>query len=188
MSDIKLGFGDDPRFPKYVFVGADETDDKKPYLWYSLDGPGNVVPQFDPALTGSLTDVKCIKTMFKDKPNYKYDFFLQAGGQNFVIRSGVNTIFSRGIMLALEYVLSELVKPEGIGACLFSFITSAGDEDNVVYGNLFDWAEGETVFPDWDKEKKLSPIMNILQGALGTDIQTKKSIEDAYAERQNRNR
>ena len=149
-----LGLGADPRFPTYIFVGSDMTDDKKQYLWYSLDNEGPV-PIFDPALTGKLIEVRGVKTMYKDKPNYKFDFVIQADAK-YVIRSGVNTIFSRGVMLAIEELISDSDNKKDLDEMLLSFITSAGDEDNVVYGNVFDWEFGETVFPEWDKEKKIN--------------------------------
>lgn len=184
MADIKLGFGYDPRSPLYIFVGENYIGDgketpKRRYLWYSLND-GDHDPIFDPALTGFLTNVKCVRVNdYKGTPSYKYEFHIRAD-RDYIVRSGVDTLFSRGMIHDLECAAEEDFDDP------ITIITYPGEAENVVLSRVYFHSRGVSPQRDWDSDKKLFPSIVHIQETLGLEPQTKKSIEIEYAERQER--
>lgn len=173
--EIKLGFGHDPRSVQYVFVGGSAEEGQRPFLWYSLD-EGTKVPIYDVSLTGYLVDIKCVKTVYKKDDAFKYDFHIR-GDREYVIRSGVDTVFSRGAMLDLENISKETLESP------ISFIVQKGDDPKIVFSRLYFWANESSRDREWDSDKKLFPILNDLQELLGTEKQTSTSIQEDFEAR-----
>lgn len=168
--NIKLGFGPLP-VPQYLFVGGkDDASDEGEYLWYSLDFSNNSkkIPIHTPALTGLLTGIKMVNKPHKGDDVIKVDVSISAD-RKYVIRTGIDTIFGRGLLLALE--LFENIKDIPVTICV-----TPGDEKNVIYASVYNAETEEVVKFDWDKSKKLSPIVNTLRVRLGHEAQDIKQV------------
>lgn len=180
--DFKLGLGPTPD-PIYLYVGETESDAA---CWYTLDPQNNQVPVKEPALTGYLAALRVTEKEFKGKPNYKLDILMKAD-RNYVIRSGVETSFSRGVLLALEAIV------QGAGDIHDPLVIAVqrGDEDKVVFGRVYLAATGERIKAEWDRDCKLLPIIEGVQAALGevssgghTEAGPSQSTNAPAAERQ----
>lgn len=163
MNENVLGFVDLP-VRKYVFIGGSEEGEQNAYGWYSLNADGSKmgIPQF--GLRGKIVALKMIKKEFKGKANYKLDIFINAD-RPYAVRSGINTTFTRGLVLALHQYMTdtgEISEPFTIGI-------KVGETDKVIFSNLFSY---EDVYcrAEWDKEIKLGPLVHDIQKALGQDL------------------
>ena len=166
---IQLGFGYIP-VPQYIFVGGKDAQTEGPeYLWYSIDFKTNKpLPIFDQALTGYITGIRMINKPYKGDDAVKVDISIQAD-RKYVVRSGIETIFTRGLLLALE--IFDNLKDIPVTICV-----TPGDEKNVIYASVYDAVNGEVVKFDWDKSKKLSPVVVGIQKQLGQEVQDIKKV------------
>lgn len=167
--NVKLGFGYIP-VPQYIFVGGKPDGAEGPdYFWYSLDFNTNKPqPITAQALTGYVTGFRMINKPYKGDDAVKVDISIQAD-RKYVIRSGIETIFTRGLLLALE--IFDNLKDIPVTICV-----TPGDEKNVIYASVYNATNGEVVKYDWDKSKKLSPIVVKLQKMLGQEAQDIKKV------------
>ena len=160
----KLGFCDLPIL-RYIFIGGTENEGEVKSAWYYLGADSKQVgiPEF--GLRGILTALKIKKTEFKGKANFKLDIFVQAD-KPYAIRSGINTTFSRGIVLALYQYLTDtgdLSEP-------FTFGVQQGEDAKVVFSSLFNHQNTRVKF-EWDKECTLGGFVYKIQEALGQDLE-----------------
>lgn len=155
----KLGLSEPP-MPTYIFVG---DSGKKDCHWYTMDyKTDEKIPIEQSAIYGRVTNIKMVKKIWKNKPSIKLDIHLLAD-KPYVIRSGVDTQFARGFLLAIqtiddfEEVLCISVVP--------------GNEQNVVFCKLY-YGTGHLIKYEYNKDTKLLPIIQSQQHRLGVDVQT----------------
>lgn len=159
---IKFGFGPHPG-KIYVFVGADEEGD----TWYTLDN-GKPVPIKEPALTGFLTNISVTRREYKGKDNYKLDVTIDCIEEVYVLRSGIDTVFSKGLVGALMQI-EDFLEPIIVTA-------SMGDENKVVFCNVYD-ANSREKYKYETIEGSLFPIIQDLQNRLGVYRQTSEDLK-----------
>lgn len=163
---IKLGLHDPPT-PLYLFVG--EGDDGET-AWYKLNAESGRVPVPERALSGYLTGLKMCMKEHRGKQSAKLDIHLR-GDRPYVIRSGVDTTFSRGVLLALEQ-LDDAGFFQSLDPRPITIVVRTGDNSKVILGDVYDAQNNEKkVWADWN-DKKLLPLINQLQRSLGQEAQT----------------
>lgn len=158
--DIQLGFGDPP-IPTYIYVG-DSGDPNAP--WYEVDYKlDKKIPILQTALTGKLIGLKMVKKNTKKGDVVKLDISFQAD-KRYVIRSGVETYFTRSFLLAAEKMdmLDELV----------TLVAIKGNDQSVVFCKLYYAINHEGIKSDWDPKIKLLPKINALQTRMNIHPQT----------------
>lgn len=186
----KLGFGSSPDATTWVFVGGDD-DDESGSAWYTRNFDTEVnTPLEHSSLTGYLKNIYIKKTEYKKKANYKMNLRMQAD-QRYNIRSGLSTFFSRGFLLAIEVMMDNEVDFDTTPLIIS---VRKGNDNNVVFCNVFNYTTGAKIFYTYDGDKKLVPIINRLQEYLGVTVQTKDMIDnpekykDEYKEQQKEQR
>lgn len=137
----------------YLFVGETGED----CLWYTLDGQDKQVPVHDQALHGDLKEVRIIEREFRGRKSDKLELVVSAD-RTYVVRSGLETTWSRGILLALE-AAPDLARP-------LYFCVRNADNEKVVFSSLYT-AAGERVLAEWDKERDLKEVVTLLRSRLG---------------------
>lgn len=164
-SDIVFGFGDPP-VPTYIYVG-DSGDPNCP--WYQLDYQNNnkKMPIAQKALTGKLVGLKLVKKTHKDKPAIKLDISIQAD-KRYVIRSGVETYFTRSFVLAAS-MLDMFEEPIILAAI-------PGTDQSVVFCKLYYAINAERIKIQWDANCKLHPLINALQQRMNIHPQTLEEV------------
>jgi len=169
---INMGFGKRPG-RVYVFIGAEDGVGEIPeYNWYTLDDHGGQIPIFDNTLIGYITDIRIKPREYNKKWGYKVDVTVLAD-RHYVIRSGVDTQFSQGLINSLSMVDS-FDKPICINV-------TRGDQGKVVFCDTSDPTTGKTWFCE-TKATKLSSIVFPLQKVLGVVVQTAESIQQEIAD------
>lgn len=166
MSEVKLGLGESPD-PVFLFVGESIDEQGAVHPWHLYDHDAKMqIPVKQRALTGTITGLRmCIKT-FKDKENVKLDINIMAD-KPYVVRSGIDTTFARGVLLGLETV-DDFTDP-------LTLVVANGGE-KVVFGRLHR-ANGERIKMAWDKERKLLPLVQKLQKRLFQEPQTWEQVK-----------
>lgn len=171
------GLGPSPE-PNYLHVDLgkiEETGQVYPRHFYDPDSD-KATPVFEPALTGRLVDIRLRKGVYKGKEFFKAMYKIISGRTTWFIRSGVDTTFSRGILLSLNEIINVLEhKPELI------FYAKAGD--SAVYGSVYFAETGDIVPKEWDKNAQLLPIVQKIQEALGQEVQTIAQVRQEYEDR-----
>lgn len=172
----KLGLTNSPEKVTYIFVGEAEGDEG-PSAWYTWNhDSGSAIPISEDALRGKLTGLVVSTKEYKGKQNYKLNIHIDAD-HHYVIRAGANTVFSRGVLLALQKLAQDdvnMVTEQPIT------IAVKQGEGKAIFGSVFD-ATNQKVMAKWDGEVQLLPIVNTLQAKLGQVVQTKELIEDPDA-------
>lgn len=162
MREPKLGLCNPP-FPRYLFVGQDEGDSGA--CWYELNENKNKIYVIERAIAGYLTGIRLEELdMGKYGKKWKLDLLLDAG-QPFVIRSGVDTVFARGVILGLNALAIEdalnLTQP------IVIVVAPSQQEKKVVFGSVYIEATGRRVKYEWEKDADLVPLIRHLQSFVG---------------------
>jgi hypothetical protein len=158
--DIILGFGEPP-IPSYIYVG-DSGDPNAP--WYEVDYKNDKkIPILQTALTGKFIGLNMVKKETKKGDKVKLDISIQAD-KLYVIRSGVDTYFSRSFLLAAEKI--------DIFEELITLVARKGDDQSVVFCSIYYAINKEKIKADWDDKIKLLPKINALQVRLNIHPQT----------------
>ena len=166
MSDVKLGLGESPD-PVFLFVGESLDEQGNVYPWHLYDHDAKKpVPVKQRALTGVVTGLRMSLKIFKDKQNVKLDIHMMAD-KPYVIRTGVDTTFARGVLLAMEMV-DDFTDP-------LTLVVANGGE-KVVFGRLHR-ANSERIKVAWDKERKLFPLVNKIQKRLFQEPQSWADVQ-----------
>lgn len=172
--EIEMGFGPVPG-KVFVFVGQGPHQS----VWYKFDSDANekiAIPHR--ALTGYLTNLRIVPKLFKDKVSYKLDVHISADEQ-YVVRSGVDTYFSQGLVHNLLMV-DDFDEP-------LTFIAKPGNTDKIVFNSLMDPRTKTYYYFDGEKQEKLSPLVFQLQEKMGVEVQSKESIMTDLQKLQNSN-
>ncbi|AFY53754.1 hypothetical protein Riv7116_1183 [Rivularia sp. PCC 7116] len=152
--DIKLGFGAIPRL-QYIFVSR-END----YCWYSLSEDKKQIPIYDKALTGVITGIevnKKVETSFGETE--KTDLYILAD-KPYVVRSGSDSYFSKGLLLSLDKLSSEELQQP------LTIAVEPGDK-KIVFCNVYNPATYRSIDVSWDEHKEIN------WQALGKNISLK---------------
>lgn len=167
------GLGPSPE-PNYLHVDLGKTEDGRVHPWHFYDYDSNLqIPVFEQSLTGRLAEIKMKKGVFQQKEHFKIMFKIISGRTTWYIRSGVETTFTRGVILCLQKINGGLKEmPE--------LLIHAKPGDTSVYGSVYYAATMDPVLKDWDKDVKLMPIVNEIQQHLGQEPQTIAQMRQEY--------
>lgn len=166
-TEIKLGLCNPPE-PVYLYVKNAELGGES-YLWYHYDiDREKTIPVSQRALTGYLSELRFTTKEFKGKDNLKLDIVVSAD-EVYVIRSGVETNFTKSFLLAASGV-QDFSKPLIIAA-------NAG-EQNTVFCNLYDAATKTRIEREWNKNADWGTLINDIQSRLGGTSLTIPSVAE----------
>ncbi|MEW6495320.1 MAG: hypothetical protein AB1589_22810 [Cyanobacteriota bacterium] len=153
--EIKLGLCKLPE-PIYLYVRNGEEGGNS-YCWYYHNPDTKVnTPETSDGLCGHLSELRITAKEYKGKENIKLDIVISAG-ETYVIRSGIETNFSKSFLLAIA-LIEDLSKPLIIGC-------SAGKE-NVVFCNVYDAATKARVKAEWNASADWASIIDSVQSKL----------------------
>jgi hypothetical protein len=155
--EIKLGFGQTPK-PQYVFVSR-EPD----HCWYMLAEDERRIPIYERALTGVITGIEVNKTVENTFGKViRTDLYVLAD-KPYIIRSGSDTYFCKGLLLSLDALTSEQLHHP------LTIAVSPGDK-KVVFCNIYDPVTYRSVGVSWDEHKEFD------WHALGQKISSKINV------------
>lgn len=164
-----MGLGASPD-AVYLYVSESVGEDGEVHPWHMYDHDAKKqVPVKERSLTGILSEIRMkMGPEFKGKKPVKLQLRVDTGGQPYVIQSGVETTFTRGVLLALDVV-------EDLGSPLMFVVANGGEK--VVFGRLHRAPGGERIKIMWDKERKIFPLVQKLQQKLGQRAQTWEDVQ-----------
>lgn len=176
---VQLGFQRQPPGRVFIYVGA-EKEVGEPFNWYVLGEDSIKIPIYENYLTGYVTGIRVTPKRWKDKPwGYKVDLSLRSD-KEYVIRSGVETSFSKGLV-------NSLVKVEDLSRPICISVVPGTTEAKVVWCNILDGITGKGIFVKGEnRAEKLSPLIFDLQARLGVEVQTGASIKQEIADHETR--
>jgi hypothetical protein len=152
----------------FVFVGGNDGEAGPNYSWYQLDGENHRVPIFEPCITGYVTNVKGVRKDSRRGVAYKVDVTIR-GDRPYVIRSGIDTNFARGLLSALE-ILDDLRAP-------ISVVANQGKEGKVVFCDVFNPRTCLKLWPERNDSRDWFALLFELQKRLGVEVQTIQTID-----------
>ena len=136
-----MGFVKPPNqaYDKILFVNNCQG-----YPWSWLDN----VPCKEVALEGKAVGLQIRQSEYKDKVSEKLHFLLKDDEFTYCVRCGLNTVFSRGLLLSLQVCLSQQAD------CQIIISPKVSERDSrVIFCNL--WANNQRVKTSWDKDVDL---------------------------------
>lgn len=152
-----LGLGAFP-VPIRLYVGQ-ETAGTDKCGWYLFDIDKDMkTPIKEPALTGYLKAVQLIEKTSRRGDTVKLDITIQAD-KPYIVRSGLDTLFARGLLLALDLIES-FDLPVTIGVV-------PGDEGKAVFARVYH--QGAAVRYERNDKAQLHPLLVKLAKKLGQD-------------------
>jgi hypothetical protein len=138
MREVILGLGNPP-IPMYLYVGNGSKDGQA-YHWYRFED-NQLIPVHKRALTGFVKKLKVTAKDYKGNDTPKLDILVSAD-QNYVIRSGLTTVFAKGFLLSMLNI-EDYSKPLTIAV--------QPGEDTVVFCALYDAITGSRIkAEDWN--------------------------------------
>lgn len=155
MQQIQLGLCNPPE-PIYLFVGKGESDTS---LWYHFDIVNEQRKSvFERAIAGYIRELKITSKEYKCNSNMKLDIVVECDRQIYVVRSGLETYFSKTFLLAIALV-KEIKKPLMISPYL--------SDKGVIFCNIYNFETLQKVKSGWDKNADWAGIIAALQQQLG---------------------
>ncbi|MBE9206784.1 hypothetical protein IQ244_09705 [Nostoc sp. LEGE 06077] len=140
--NIKLGFGSIPK-PQFVFVSKEHD-----HCWYMLSDDAKQIPIYDRALTGVITEIEIKKTVETSQGKSEKTDLHILGDKPYIIRSGSESYFSKGLLLSLDALSYEqLLRPLTIGV-------SPGDKA-IVFCTIYHPVTYRSVGVSWDGHKEI---------------------------------
>jgi hypothetical protein len=158
-SQDKLGLCDPP-VPTYLYIGQDE---EKRGCWYTLNYDTRIrtfIPQR--GLRGYLVGIRAreVKSERYGK-KWKIELLIDAD-RLYVIRAGAETVFARGLILALAAVES----PEALHEVMTICVAPSEQNSKIVFGSVYC---GNTLIKfQWDNNAPLMPLVQYLQSVVGS--------------------
>lgn len=171
-----LGLGDPPeRF--WIYIGQDEQGSGS--CWYTLDHTTQAASPpriniMERRLRGYITGLRMRETVWRNQPKWKLEIFID-GDRQYAIRAGLDTTFSRGIIMALASIAS----PEELKGALYIVVKPADRNQKSVFGSVY-LESGEKVKSEWDNKEPLVPIVNNLQLVLGDGGQSESPSDNDH--------
>ncbi len=134
-SKQQLGFGHPPK-PRYIYTNRQYPE----CLWYFWDGENkrHEPIQFN-ALTGIIEKLDTEEKEYKGKRNLKINLHIRAE-RNYVIESGSETMFSKGLL----YTLSKLPVEKFNQA--ITIAVEAGEDEKVSFCRIYNPVTGFAVY------------------------------------------
>lgn len=164
---IQLGLCDPPE-PIYLYVGAGEHNGQ-PYLWYQYDiDAQQQYPVFRRGLTGYLGELRITTKEYKGKDNHKLDVVMRCD-RLYIVRSGLETNFSKTLLLALEAV-PDFKQPLTLAV--------VPGEETVVFSRIYDAVTGNRYKAEWNSDANWLDIVTRIQERLGQPV-AKRQLEPA---------
>lgn len=158
--------------PTHIYVELGKTEDGVVHPWHLYDKLSDrATPIFSPCIMGQLFAIELKIQEFQRKENFKIMFKVRSGDRIWFIRSGVETTFTRGIVLALRTLNDDQLHGS------LKFYAKPGD--TAVYGNIYT-IMNDPVVTEFDKDAKLLPIINELQRRLGQEPQDIKKLQQEF--------
>lgn len=153
---IQFGLCDPPE-PIYLYVGQTEANGETA-LWYQFDiDAQKQLPVLKRGLTGYVSELRITVKEFKGKENNKLDVVVGAD-QLYVIRSGLETNFTKTLLLALSCV-NNFHQPLTIAV--------AAGEENVVFARVYDAITKARFKAEWNPDANWLDLVTQLQQRLG---------------------
>lgn len=134
-----LGFTDPPKV-RYIYANRKYPD----CLWYFWNGAENVHEPIEKhAIVGIVEKIDVEEAEYKGKTNLKVNFHVRAD-RPYVIQSGLDTLFAKGLLHTLSKISVEAFKkPIMISA-------EAGEDDKVLFSRVYNPATGILKFAPYD--------------------------------------
>jgi hypothetical protein len=143
-----LGLVELPR-TQYLYVGREGGKDDTS-CWYRRKDDQNILVHSD-GLAGYLIGLESHTTTYKDEDKIKLRILMRCGSQTYCIQSGMNSVFSRGILLGLNEI-------EDIPSVITIGVRPSKEEEKVVFGSLF--LNQQPVRTTWDKSIDCLTLFN----------------------------
>lgn len=160
MRELKLGLTDPPD-RRYLYVMQDDQGSGS--CWYEYNVESKIKTHLpERALAGYITGLRLHEFSSRFGKKWKLDILMDCG-HPYAIRTGVDTVFARGIVLSLREVDSSEVLQDALTICVKPSI----DNPKVVYGSVYITNTSQRVRYEWDKDVPLVPIIRNLQSILG---------------------
>jgi hypothetical protein len=135
-----LGFGFAPR-PRYIYANRQNTD----CLWYFWNGGDNVhIPIEYHALTGFITKIEVEEKEFKKKKDLKLNIHVKAE-RMYIIQSGLETLFSKGVIYALKEVADF--------SQVLSIAVEPGNTEQVLFGRVY--VGDQSIYAPYDDDANI---------------------------------
>ncbi|NER51612.1 MAG: hypothetical protein F6J92_34215 [Symploca sp. SIO1A3] len=159
-TNIQLGLCDPPE-PIYLYVGSGESQGQQ-YLWYCFDiNSERVHPVFQRGLTGYIRELRVTPKEYKGKDATKLDIVVSCD-RLYIVRSGIETNFSKGLLLALSQV-NDFENPLTIAV--------APGEETVIFARLYNATTGERVKAEWNPNAPWLDLIQAINQKLGVSPQ-----------------
>jgi hypothetical protein len=134
-SKQQLGFGHSPR-PRYIYVNRQYPE----CLWYFWDGANNKPePISFNALTGIIEKLETDEKEFKGKRSLKINLHIRAE-RNYVIESGSETMFSKGLLYAISKLPITAFKQA------ITIAVEPGEDEKVSFCRIYNPSTGQSVY------------------------------------------
>lgn len=112
---------------RWVYIGDSEMGDS---LWYFVVD-GTRQPILEEALIGTVKRLFGGKRVIKDKTVYKLCVEVECGPQTYILQSGLETFFSKGLIAGLEAADEETLRDT------IAIKVRPGESEKVVFCSLF---------------------------------------------------
>ena len=159
-----MGFTKPPNqaYDKILFVNNCQG---YPWSW-----PDNV-PCKEVALEGKPVGLQIRQSEYKDKVSEKLHLLLQDDEFTYCVRCGLETVFSRGLLLSLRVCLSQQAD------CPIIISPKVSERDaRVIFCNL--WANNQRVKIEWDKDINLYDLAQELSKKYFPSVSFEQDKED----------
>jgi hypothetical protein len=176
-----MGLIDLPR-TQYLYVGR-EGGKEDTSCWYRRKDDQNILIHSD-GLAGHLIKLEAHTTTYKEDDKVKLRILMRCDSQTYCIQSGMNSVFSRGILLGLKEI-------EDIDTPIIIAVRPSKEEEKVVFGSVF--IDRQPIKTTWDKSIDCLTLFQSICHKLGfsTDSQvaptsqptqqsTRKQLENAF--------
>jgi hypothetical protein len=139
--------------------------------WYILDDQKVAHYQTENGVTGILTGLSLRISKGGATDLTKLSFWMQSGANKYRIESGLDTVFTRGVLLGLNSI-----SHEDIGSLLTISVKpsdkTSGTAGSVVYGEVYDAAD-QRVVCEYDKEILCKDLLEIVAVHFEIKVSTK---------------
>lgn len=152
--------------PIYLFIGNESTPEGR-FAWYTLsegeNGQSNKKYISQRALTGKLEKLELkeveVKAGKKIESKNKLDIHLKAGSDKYIIRTGIDTTFYKGLLLKLN-ALTE----EQLAGFITITATPSIDSDKVVFAGIR--LNDESIRANWAPDANFTEIIQNINQSL----------------------
>ena len=130
-----LGFGNPPR-ARYIYANRQYPD----CLWYFWNGGKSIYEPIEHhALTGFIEKLEIEEKEFRGKADPKVNLHIRAD-RPYVIQSGIDTLFARGLLYTLAKLPVEAFKKP------ITIAVEAGDTEQVLFCKIYNPITGTAVY------------------------------------------